>query len=105
MSKQININDAADLFLYYLDNKTKIKIVKYLLSGTKSFDELVRYTKYVPWSLWFYLKDLTKKKIITTAIYPAIPVRVEYTLTTFGESFKPVINSIVEWGYSAKRPK
>ncbi|MBR6098331.1 helix-turn-helix transcriptional regulator [bacterium] len=102
MGKEIKIHDTIDLFLYHLDNKTKIKIIKCLLSGTKSFDELAKYTKCFPWSLWFFLKDLTKKKIITTAIYPAIPIRIEYTLTGFGESFKPAINSMVEWSYSYK---
>jgi DNA-binding HxlR family transcriptional regulator len=85
--------------LSYLGNGTKVRIVKNLLSGTKTFQELQKSTGCATFFLWLYLNDLKKKKIVTTTVYFAIPMRVEYTLTEFGRTFNPVIIAMAEWGY------
>lgn len=36
--------------------------------------------------------------IITRTVYPEVPVRVEYALSELGNTMRPIINSMFEWG-------
>lgn len=40
--------------------------------------------------------------IITRTVYPEVPPRVEYALSDLGESLRPIINSLAEWGVNYK---
>jgi DNA-binding HxlR family transcriptional regulator len=44
------------------------------------------------------LRELEDDGIITRKIYAEIPPRVEYTLTEFGLTLSPIIQSMAEWG-------
>lgn len=44
------------------------------------------------------LRELEDDGIITRKIYAEIPPRVEYTLTEFGLTLSPIIESMAEWG-------
>jgi DNA-binding HxlR family transcriptional regulator len=44
------------------------------------------------------LRELEDDGIITRKIYAEIPPRVEYTLTEFGLTLSPIIQSMSEWG-------
>lgn len=44
------------------------------------------------------LRELEEDGIITRKIYAEIPPRVEYTLTEFGLTLSPIIQSMAEWG-------
>jgi DNA-binding HxlR family transcriptional regulator len=41
---------------------------------------------------------MESKKIINRKIYAEIPPRVEYSLTTRGESLLPIFKSLADWG-------
>jgi DNA-binding HxlR family transcriptional regulator len=49
------------------------------------------------------LKELEKDGIISRTAYPEIPPRVEYTLTPLGETMKPILQVMSDWG-DAHRP-
>lgn len=36
--------------------------------------------------------------IITRTVYPEVPVRVEYALSELGNTMRPIIHSMFEWG-------
>jgi DNA-binding HxlR family transcriptional regulator len=36
--------------------------------------------------------------IITRTVYPEVPVRVEYALSDLGETMRPIIESLFQWG-------
>lgn len=40
--------------------------------------------------------------IITRTVYPEVPPRVEYALSELGESMRPVIKSMEDWGIAYK---
>lgn len=42
-------------------------------------------------------KDLENEGIVTRAVYPDIPVRIEYSLTDKGRSLEPVVREIQRW--------
>jgi DNA-binding HxlR family transcriptional regulator len=43
------------------------------------------------------LRELEAEGIITRAVFPQIPVRVEYQLTDKGRALKPVVDAIHAW--------
>ena len=90
----------VDIYLLLMNNATKIRIMRDLLSGTKSFKQLSASTKCLSWQLKKYLKQLTEYGLITTTVYPGIPIVIEYTLTYMGELMKPTILAMAEWGSS-----
>lgn len=44
------------------------------------------------------LRELEKDKIILRKVYPVVPPKVEYSLTSFGLELKPILTSLREWG-------
>ena len=44
------------------------------------------------------LRQMESNKIINRKIYAEIPPRVEYSLTTRGESLLPIFKSLADWG-------
>jgi DNA-binding HxlR family transcriptional regulator len=48
------------------------------------------------------LRELEADGIISRKIYAEIPPRVEYTLTDFGLTLSPIIQSMAEWGKQYK---
>lgn len=63
------------------------------------FGELKRSVKGITQSmLTSQLRELEEDGIISRKIYAEIPPRVEYTLTEFGLTLSPVIQSMAKWG-------
>jgi DNA-binding HxlR family transcriptional regulator len=44
------------------------------------------------------LRELEADGLITRRVYPVVPPKVEYTLSTFGKTLEPVIAAIATWG-------
>lgn len=40
--------------------------------------------------------------IITRTVYPEVPPRVEYALSEVGESMRPILTAMQEWGANYK---
>lgn len=51
------------------------------------------------------LRELEEDGIISRKIYAEIPPKVEYTLTEFGFTLAPVIQTIADWGKEYKLNK
>jgi DNA-binding HxlR family transcriptional regulator len=48
--------------------------------------------------LTMQLRELEADGIVERTVYAEVPPRVEYRLTPFGESLKPVLLSLRDWG-------
>ena len=82
-----------------IGNKWKIFIIQRLLDRPWRFNELRRSIAGISERvLTDNLKELEADEIITRTVYPEVPVRVEYALSETGESMRPIIASMQEWG-------
>jgi DNA-binding HxlR family transcriptional regulator len=82
-----------------LNGKWKANLIYAISEQIKRPSELQRAmsgaTKRV---LTLQLKQLEEHGIITKRIYPQLPPKVEYSLTSLGESLMPLIDAMNHWG-------
>jgi DNA-binding HxlR family transcriptional regulator len=44
------------------------------------------------------LRELEKDGLVLRTVYPEIPPRVEYTITEYGKTLEPVLQTMCSWG-------
>ena len=102
IKKEINEDTypcPVELTVEVIGGKWKGLILYHLTSGTKRFNELGRLLpKTTQRMLTLQLRELEKDGIIHREIYKEIPPKVEYSLTNFGETLKPIIFLMRDWG-------
>ena len=81
-----------------LQGKWAILILHHLYEGPKRFGELMKHINITQATLSTQLKKLEEEGMISRTLYPEVPPRVEYALTEIGREFKPVLDSIGNWG-------
>lgn len=90
--------------LNFISDKWKILIIRDLLSGTKRFSELKKSLYPVTQKmLTQQLREMEKDGLVHREVYPVVPPKVEYSLTEFGRSLNPVIESMKVWGNEYKK--
>ena len=91
--------------LTLISDKWKVLIIRDLLPGTKRFGELRKSIGSVSQKvLTSQLRQMEESGLLIRTVFPEVPPRVEYTLTELGQSLKPVLDAIWNWGeeYKAK---
>ena len=82
-----------------IGNKWKLLIMRELLTGTKRFNEIHRLVGGISQKvLTENLRKMESDGIVKREVFPEVPPRVEYSLTDIGDSLRPVINSMSDWG-------
>ena len=77
--------------LMLIGNKWKVLIIRDLLTGTKRFGELKKSIGKVSQKvLTTQLRDMEESGLISRKVYAEVPPKVEYSLTEFGKSLKPI---------------
>lgn len=90
--------------LMLLSDKWKVLILRDLISGTKRFGELKKSIGSVSQKvLTANLRSMEEDGLANRKVYPEVLPRVEYTLTKTGDSLKPVLDSMRNWGEEYKR--
>lgn len=86
--------------LSFLDGKWKGVILFHLLTaGTLRFSELRRRLQAVTQRmLTKQLRELEEQGLVSRTVYPVVPPRVDYALTPLGQSLRPVIMVLEQWG-------
>ncbi len=80
-------------------NKWKIFVLRELLGGTKRFNELQRaITNISQKVLTQNLRAMEQDGLIKRKVFAEVPPRVEYRLSDVGDSLKPVIEVLADWG-------
>ena len=89
----------VELALQLVSNRWKVLIIRDLLDGTKRFSELKRSVGNITQKvLTANLRDMEECGLLTRGAFAEVPSRVEYTLTELGQSLRPVVHALSEWG-------
>jgi len=89
-----------------LAGKWKILILWYLLSETKRFNELEKLLPRTTQKMLIQkLRELEKDGVVHREVYPVVPPKVEYSLTSYGQSLKPILKTLYSWGKIHKEKK
>mgnify|MGYP000679803945 FL=1 len=84
--------------------KWKILIIWYLKDEKKRFNELQKLLpKATQKMLIQKLRELENDGIVHREVYPVVPPKVEYSLTEYGKSLKPIIKQLYLWGDNHKK--
>ena len=86
-----------------IGSKWKLLIIRNLLQRPWRFNELKKNLEGISQKvLTDSLRSMEEDGIITRIVYAEVPPRVEYSLSELGESMRPIIKSMEEWGISYK---
>jgi DNA-binding HxlR family transcriptional regulator len=76
-----------------------ILLYQLLQRGTMRFSDLRRAVPAITQRMLTQdLRTLERAGVVRRTVYPEVPPRVEYALTPRGESLRPVIDALTEWG-------
>ena len=86
-----------------IGSKWKLLIMRNLLQRSWRFNELRKDLEGISQKvLTDSLRSMEEDGIITRTVYPEVPPRVEYALSDLGESMRPIMNAMEEWGTNYK---
>jgi len=86
-----------------IGSKWKLLIMRNLLARPWRFNELKKDLEGISQKvLTDSLRSMEDDGIIIRTVYPEVPPRVEYALSELGESMRPIIKSMEQWGLDYK---
>lgn len=86
-----------------IGNKWKLLILRNLLARPWRFNELQKDLDGISQKvLTDNLRSMETDGIITRTVYPEVPPRVEYALSELGESMRPILSAMQDWGNQYK---
>ncbi|CEJ44901.1 winged helix-turn-helix transcriptional regulator [Umezakia ovalisporum] len=84
--------------LKIIGGRWKVLIIRELISGVKRFGELQRGLPGITQKmLTQQLREMEEDGIVHREVYAQIPPKVEYSLTSLGESLLPILYAMHEW--------
>jgi DNA-binding HxlR family transcriptional regulator len=82
-----------------IGNKWKVLILRELFVGKRRFGELYKAIAGITQKmLTQQLRELERDGVLNRKLYAEVPPRVEYSLTRYGRSLKPILNAMQNWG-------
>ena len=82
-----------------IGSKWKLLILRNLLARPWRFNELKKNLNGISQKvLTDSLRSLEEDGIIIPTVYPEVPPRVEYSLSELGDSMRPIISAMEQWG-------
>jgi DNA-binding HxlR family transcriptional regulator len=102
----INAGCGVAYTLALIGGRWKPNILWRLLRGKCRYNELRRSIEGVSERiLVMQLRELERDQLIKRTVYPEVPPKVEYELTTMGWSMEPMLQSISDWGEVHRKGK
>ncbi len=93
------INCPVSAALGLIGGKYKALILWHLVPGKRRYGALARLIpQATPKMLTQQLRELEADGLLSRTVYPVVPPKVEYALTDFGKSLKPVLDRMYAWG-------
>lgn len=96
-----SVRDTMEL----LSGKWKVYIISTLvMDGKQRFMDIMRNVEGIGAKMLSKeLQELELNKLITRTVIQSKPITVEYEMTEYGKSLKPVISAISEWGINHRQ--
>ena len=92
-------NCPVEATLDLIGGKYKALILWHLIDNILRFNEISKLIpQATPKMLTQQLRELEADQLITRTVYPVVPPKVEYSLSSFGKSIIPVLDSMCNWG-------
>jgi DNA-binding HxlR family transcriptional regulator len=100
LSFVMKLNDCpVSRTLRFFDGKWKPLILNELKAGRLRAGELARRIPEVtPKVLTQQLRELESDGVVSRLVLPRVPPHVEYALSPFGLTLRPLLNSLCKWG-------
>lgn len=93
------VSCEVETTLQIIGGRWKVLIIRELLLGVRRFGELQRALPGITQKmLTQQLREMEQDGIVHREVYPEIPPKVEYSLTSLGESLQPILHAMHEWG-------
>ncbi len=94
-----NYSCPIEATLALIGGKYKTLILWHLKDTILRFNELKKLIpKATPKMLTQQLCELESDGLIIRVVYPVVPPKVEYSLSDFGKSIIPILDSMCDWG-------
>ncbi len=99
-SYELSSGCAVEACLEVIGGKWKGVILHHLMTrGMLRFNQIQRLKPNLsPRILTAQLRELEHDGVIVRKVYPVVPPKVEYSLSKAGESLKPLIEAMQDWG-------
>ena len=82
-----------------IGSKWKLLFLRNLLARPWRFNELKKILEGISQKVpTDSLRSLEEDGIVTRTVYPEVPLRVEYSLSELGDSMRPIIKAMEDWG-------
>lgn len=92
-------NCPVDATINLIGGKYKSLILWHLIGHTLRFGELKKLIpNATPKMLTQQLRELEEDDLLIRTVYPVVPPKVEYALSELGESIKPILIAMYDWG-------
>ena len=89
-----------------IGSKWKLLILRNLLARPWRFNELRKILEGISQKVFTdSLRSMEEDGLVTRTVYPEVPPRVEYSLSPLGESMRPIIQAMEQWGAQYKAAK
>ena len=89
----------VEVTLMLISDRWKVLILRDLLGGTQRLGELKKSIGSISQKvLTSNLRSMEEDGLLTRKVYAEVPPRVEYTLTAMGESLRPILFAMQQWG-------
>lgn len=86
-----------------IGNKWKLLIIRNLLASPQRFTEMRKSIPRISQKvLTDNLRSLEEDGLINREVFAEVPPRVVYSLSELGDSLRPIINAMQEWGTNYK---
>ena len=97
--KKDRIKCNIEVAMEAIDGKWKILILWYLKDDKKRFNELQKCIYSITQKMLIQkLRELEQDGIVHREVYPVVPPKVEYSLTEYGKTLKPILKQLYLWG-------